>query len=151
MDKIHELIKHLDSKPAFGKVELLSKLNPILNEVNGIIARSEGLAVKLKEVDEIKKYDVVYLNTIGIAHYVLVHKTTETEVRGIIISSKQQLHNLYSIEKDRFFKGGYATKTYMVYEMDHCKKCFARKYEDKKEADRIFASLKTYYKGTLNI
>lgn len=146
MDKVQELLKFLDTKPAFGKNELLAKLNPIFREFG---TPQDLPSAKIKEVDEVKKYDVLYLNTIGLPHYVLVHKVTETEVRGIILSSKQQAHNLCPLEGDRFFKGGYATKTYLTYDLDHCKKAFCRVYESKKDANKIFRTLREFYKDSL--
>jgi len=147
MDKVQELLKFLDTKPAFGKNELLAKLNPIFREFGN--ASPDLPSAKMREVDEVKKYDVLYLNTIGLPHYFLVHKVTDTEARGIILSSKQQAHNLCLLEEDRFFKGGYATKTYLTYDLDHCKKAFCRTYESKKEANKVFRTLREFYKDSL--
>jgi hypothetical protein len=137
-----ELERFLNSKQSFGKAEIMAKIAPIIS------ALTNSPAPKCFVVPEIKKYDVLYLNVIGIMHYVLVHKVTDTEVRGVVLSSKKDAHNLLYLENDRFFARAYATKTYVTYELDQCKGAFSRVYECRKEANEVFARLNKFHKDS---
>lgn len=142
-DVMNELKSWFGTKPSFGRTELMEKIGPLISSL------TNGPGPKAKVVSQIRKYDVIYLNTIGMMHYILVHKVTNDEVHGVVISSKQQPHNLLLIKEDRFFEGSYATKTYLCYDLEHCRGAFSRVYESKKEADAIFRALRTWYKGSL--
>ncbi len=142
-DVVNELKSWFGSKPSFGKTELTEKILPLISSL------MNGSGSKAKAVSEIRKYDVIYLNTIGMMHYMLVHKVTETEVHGVVISSKQQPHNLMPLKEDRFFEGSYATKTYLCYDLELCRGAFSRVYESKREANAVFRELRKWYKGSL--
>lgn len=141
INKVNEdLINHFSNKPSYSKKEILEKVIPIFTNIQNYPNE------KVKVVKEIKKYDVLYLKTIGMLHYVLVHEVTEKDVHGVVISSKERNHSLLPLVEDRFFEGSFATSSYLTFDLDFCLGAFARVYESKKEADKVFKLVKAFYK-----
>lgn len=143
--QITDFIKQLDSKPSWGTKELKT-----------LVQQLEPMAVthiqnidRVRRTDTIKKYDVIYVQTMASIHYVLVHRVSEGIVYGIVMSSKEECHTLHKIEHDRYFKGNFLTKSYLCFPLEACQKSFVRRYESRKEADHIFRELKQYYKTVL--
>lgn len=145
MDKTDELLNFLRTKNQFTANEVALKLCSALADMKACTQP------RVKTVQTIKRYDVLFLNTIGMNHYVLVHKVVDQSVYGIVLSSQQQSHTLMPLVDDRYFNGNFATKTYLSYDLEHCKKRYARVYEAKKEANKVFSSIKDFYKTTLKI
>ncbi len=157
MKQIDNLILSVQTKPTWSSKELVSILNPIKQSIIDQLKNEEKVIInevpsKKMSVAEVKKYDVIYANTMGIPHYMLVHRVKDGIVYGIIFSSKDKaFHNIHHITKDRHFAGSYATNSYLAVPEEDAKEKFIRVYEDRKEADLIFRLIKEYYKKMLNI
>lgn len=143
MNKLDELVQYIRSKPILEKGDILNKLAILQTTIN--------IPSKKYNVDIIKKYDIIYMDTFAIPHYILVMKVTENEVYGVVLSSKEKEHTLCPLEGDRILQGGFATKLYMCFNLELCKSKFVKIYESKKEADKIFRKLKLFYKESLNL
>lgn len=160
MKKLLEAIAFFKTKQTFTQVEILSRLGNVRVDMD-----KEGIDLpnilpnippepepkKYKCTNVIKKYDVLYITTLGLAHYVLVYRVKNDHVTVVIMSSKEAPHNLMEVIEDRFFKGNYATKTILTYPLSECIGRFSRVYENKKEADEIFRRLKQHYKESLSL
>lgn len=151
MEKLMALLKKLDTKPQWGskelKVELTTAIQSavsILNNEGKINVSSTG---KMVSVDKIKKYDILYLSLVGSPHYILIHKVTEDQVFGVVLSSKDKAHSIHLIKQDRFFAGGYATHSYLSSDIASAKGAFVRVYENRQEADEIFRKVKQHYQN----
>lgn len=142
---IHEFATELEAKTSWGTKELKALLQKVEPSVTTHLQNIE----RVRKTDLIKKYDVIYVQTMASVHYVLVHRVHEGIVYGIVMSSKEECHTLHKIEEDRYFKGNFMTKTYLCFPLEACQKSFVRKYESRKEADLIFRELKNYYKTVL--
>lgn len=139
MDALDLLINHIRNQPSTEKGDILNRLNDL--------RRYLTVPPKKITVEVLKKYDILYADTLGLGpHYILVYKVTDTEVFGVVLSSKDKVHTLCPLEGDRVLQGGFATKLYMNFDLDICKTLFVRVYESKKHADKIFRLLKNYYK-----
>lgn len=103
---------------------------------------------RLNKVDEIKRYDVLYISILGgIPHYMIVDRVFEDGVYCLVVTSKFKEHLILDeIKGDRIFNGNFVTNTYMPISMEEAKKSFVRVYEDKAEAYRFFQKVKKYYK-----
>lgn len=156
MKEFEDFYKLLQTKPQWGKNELLSIVAPLKAIADGESGLDELTALKpygkKSVVDEIKKYDVLYVSLVGSVHYFIVMRTTEDLAYGILLSSKDNSNfAIHKIEKDRYFKDSFATTTYHSVPMDIAKKSFVRVYENKGEADTIFKIVKEFYKKTFNL
>ncbi len=151
-EKFNNLIKDVESKSTWNTKELLVKLNTVKQNVGHTLKDVVDFIPSPKKitVEEIKKYDVLYLTLFGLPHYFLVHKVFENQVYGVIFSSKERLHSIHQIEKDRFFKNNYATSTYLIVDINEAYPNFVRVYESKPEADLIFNLVKEFYSKNLN-
>lgn len=128
------------AKPSWSKKEIIEKVAPY------VASLTMNPMTKIRIVREVRKYDVLYMNTIGMMHYVLVHRVEGDLVHGVVISSKDRAHSIMSLNEDRFFEGSYITSTYLTYDLSECLGAFSRIYESKKEANRVFTALKRFYK-----
>jgi hypothetical protein len=147
-EEFKQLLAFLNSKPTFSGKEVLQKVQETETKLKGKLI---GCEPRVKVVDEIKKYDVLFVMTIGIPHYLLVHRVTTDKVYGVVLSSKDKAHKVCEIGVDRYFKGNFVTNTYMSFDLAYCKERFARKFENRKEADLIFRNVKTFYKDAMNL
>lgn len=100
-------------------------------------------------MDQLKKYDVIYIQTMTSAHYALVHKVKDNKVHCITLSSKEAYHTLLKVEQCRRFKGSYLTQNYMVIPLESCIDKFVCTWEGRKEADQAFRLIKQFYKTHL--
>jgi hypothetical protein len=149
MKELGDLISFLGTKSSHNSKEILDRVKIIKAKLDTLLVPESEKRKSL--VGIIKKYDVLYINTIGITHYVLVHKVKDDKVYGVILSSTEAHHNVLKIKNDRFFVGAFATHTYISYPLDECIKRFSRVYENKREADEIFREVKKYYKLALSL
>lgn len=130
--------------PSLDKGDMLNKLKGLGETID--------VPPRCTPVLNLKKYDIVYVETFGIGpHYVLVHRVTEDSIYGVVLTSKTRVHTMCPLEGDRVLQGGFATNTYMCFELETCKNLFVRVYESKREADKIFRKLKAFYKESFNL
>jgi hypothetical protein len=157
MKQIDNLILSVQTKPTWSSKELVAILNPMKQSIVDQLKSEDKVIInevpnKKMTVSDIKKYDVIYANTMGMPHYMLVHKVKDGVVHGVIFSSKDKaFHNIHPVAKDRHFTGSYATNSYLAVLEEDAKDKFVRVYENRKEADLIFRLIKEYYKKVLNI
>lgn len=154
MKEKEDFLKFANSKTSFGHIELKQKIESVFNPLIEKLKTDDKVVVQdgMKRVvptDILKKYDVIYIPCFGMPHYVLVWKVAEDVLYGVVLSSTQAPHNIHIIEKDRFFKGKFATNSYITHPLSECLKNFVRVYESKIEADTIFKKIKEYYKTHL--
>ena len=151
-DKIESLIKDIMAKPSWGSKEVVEKLRSMKSSIGHSMRDVIDMipSPKKMRVDFIKKYDVLYLQVLGVPHYFLVHRVSDDSVTGIIFSSKDKSHSIYQIQKDRYFKHSYATSTYISVDMEDALNAFVRVYENKSEADTIFNIVRDFYAKALN-
>lgn len=143
---IPELLTKLQEKPSWGRTEIATFLNQI-PETQVAISNLK----KIRYTEVIKKYDILYMQTMQGAHYVLCHKVKDNIVYGLVLTSKQECHNLMEIKEDRFFNGNFITKAYLCWDIETARKNFVRVYESRKEADQAFKQVKSFYKTILSI
>lgn len=150
--EIKTLLEELPKKPTFSNKEIISKLQSLNNAIEESMG-SDGSLVSIKggkvnKVDEIKRYDIVYISVLGgIPHYLMVDKVIDEKVYCVCFSStKKDYLILHEVENDRILSGSYVTNIYFCLSLDECKKSFIRVYEDKREALKIFNKIKSYYK-----
>lgn len=152
MEEFNAFLAYIDTKTTHANKDLKDRIKSAIDSftrrslANGTMVAGAATN-RTQKVSELKKYDVLYLVTIGIPHYFLVHKVTSEKVYGLVLSSKQDAHNLHDIQKDRYFTGNYITITYLAYPLTDCLERFARVYENKREADLIFRKAKSFYEG----
>ena len=145
-------------KPTWSSKELQPKLQGLNSKIE-LRLKEEGQVVNIStpkkyRVEEIKKYDVLYINSIGTAHYFLVHRIIEDKVYGRYFSTKEKpTFTIQKIEKDRIFASteSFATNTYLCIDIEEAKCSFVRVYESKKEADQIFKKMIEHYKNLFRI
>lgn len=150
--------KALKEKPTWNNQQIKNQLIPLIlqnlpTEPVASIPPIPGASetTKYRKVDVLKKYDVIYMTTMNMSHYLLVHKVKDGVVYGVILTSKEKVHTIYRIERDRFFKDGYASSTYLSYPLDEAIERFARVYENRVEANRIFRTIAEYYRKQFNL
>mgnify|MGYP005608764615 FL=1 len=81
----------------------------------------------------------------------LVYKVMGDAIYAIPVTSKEKVFTLHSIEKDRFFKGSHMSENLVKISLEDAKKRFVRVWENRKEADVIFAKYKAGVKALLNL
>ena len=105
-----------------------------------------------RKVEYIKKYDVIYTQHLNITnHYALVYKVTIDAVYALVITSKEKVFCFHLIENDRYFKPGYISESLIKIPIEQAKENFVRVWENRKEADVIFAKYKAGVKALLNL
>lgn len=150
--EIKQLLEELPKKPTYSSKEMLSKIQALSSAIESSMENDGSLVVlkggKTHKVDELKRYDIVYISVLGgIPHYLMVDKVIDEKVYCVCFSStKKDYLILHEVEKDRILYGSYVTNTYFCLSLDECKKNFIRVYEDKREALKIFNKIKSYYK-----
>lgn len=155
MDKLEQLIQLIETKPNWSKGEIKNKLIEAQQSITSKLTNEGkleivGKAAKMTNVDKLKKYDVIYIAILGIAHYFLVHQIKDEIVYGVVLTSKDKSHSIHEIVSDRYFKHNYATSTYLFVNLPDALKCFVRTFEDRKEANQIFIKVKNHYRKVLN-
>lgn len=152
IQEIKILLEELPKKPTFSNKEVVSKLQALNSAMEQSMEKDGTLVVlkggKINKVDQIKRYDIVYISVLGgIPHYLMVDKVIDDKVYCVCFSStKKDYFILHEVENDRILSGSYVTNIYFCLSLDECKKNFIRVYEDKREALRIFNKIKSYYK-----
>ena len=155
LELIEKFKSLIGTKTSWGSKELLDKIDKLKQSITDKARTDGNLQVvvtggKKVTVEEIKKYDVVYLPLIGMPHYMLVHKVISETVYGVVFSSKdKESHFIHTIKEDRYFIGSYASNAYLAASLAECKDSFVRVFESRKEADVIFNKVKDYFKNTL--
>lgn len=140
MKHLHEFIQKLGTKQQWGLKELRSELGQVITK------EAEEKQKKILKISSLQKYDLVYLSLYGgVPHYILVEKVKDDKVFGIVLSSKEGIHNLKPIEKDRVLKGGWFSNTYCLLDLQTALEKFVRVYENKSEANQVFRMIKQTY------
>lgn len=149
-DKLEVLIRELGTKPSWGAKEIVEKIKSVRSNIGHSLKDVMEFipTPKKMKVDHLKKYDVIYVNMMGIPHYFLVHKIQDEKVYGVVFSSKER-YSVAQIQKDRFFKHSYATSSYLYVELEDALESFSRVYENKQEADMIFTKVRDFYANAL--
>jgi len=156
ISEMDELIQKINKKPSWGQKEVISMIRTYGEQMTSRMDDGNFTVIKGSKktsVNELKKYDVLYLPLLGSPHYFIIHKIKDDVVYGVNITTNgKPNHVTKKIEKDRFFLGSnsYASNTYMSVPIEEALKCFVRVYENKKEADEIFNLVKSHYKTMFN-
>lgn len=104
------------------------------------------------EVDEIKRYDVIYA-AIGaiMPHHFVVFKIDDDTVYCLSITSKKTpFSDKFKITKNRVFNDSYFSTTIHMIDLDTAKKSFVFVYsEGRKEFDRYIKEMKEFYNTLL--
>ena len=139
-EKIATIKGNANKKPSFSVQQCVDELIALGHKVetdldnDGLVFSIPANAAKgkLNRVEEIKRYDVLYVSILGgIPHYLIVDRVFDDVVYCLVITSKFKEHLILdTIKGDRIFNGGFVTNS----------------YEDKTEAYRFFQKIKKYYK-----
>ena len=149
--KVLNIVKGL---PAWqgSKHSAINKINLEFNNLKNSLSSSKAIQVegsKSVTAGTLKKYDVVYVELITGAHFVLVYKIIEDKVFGLNITSNNRAFCIHEIKHDRFFEGSFLTSTLMEIPLEDAKKKFVRVFESKREADLIFSTYRKKMKDLL--
>lgn len=110
----------------------------------------EGKLVEKKEVlkipEEIKVKDVVWIKYCGYHHPGLVFKVKDEIAYCVLFSTSEGLHNLYKINKSRFFDS-WVCKTICEVHTKDVKDKFISIFDNHKEYLLIKKMIKDYYKN----
>jgi hexokinase len=155
MKQLDSLLSTIGTKSSWSTKELVNLINPIKQAINDQLKNDDKVIIneipKKKVVDVIKRYDVIYADTMGCPHYILVDKVINGIVYGVIITSKDKsFHNLYKVVEDRYFKGNFISNSYVSVLEDDAKEKFVRVIESIKEANLIFRLVRKHYKNILS-
>ncbi|NJO63635.1 MAG: hypothetical protein HC836_37235 [Richelia sp. RM2_1_2] len=149
MERIEKLINYFKSKTTWNSKDVVNKLGGLKDGIVNDLQEQQRIDVyrssKTIAVDVIKRYDILYMPVVGTPHYFLVYKVSVDSVVGVIISSKDKVHSIHKIEKDRFLAESFATNTFVTIPLEEGYASFVRVYEDKAEADVIFKKIITFY------
>jgi hypothetical protein len=156
IQQVDTLIKEINTKPSWGSKELVPKVQAMAQSIENQLS-TEGKLVnftgtsKKAKVKIVRKYDVLYLPTVGVPHYFLVHRVEQDTVYGVIFTSTNKPeHFIHEVKFDRILEGSFATCTYFSVSLVESLESFIRTYESKKEADEIFTKVKAHYKALFN-
>lgn len=134
---------------ALNKATMISSLSNAIEK--DLVEISQSLAKPNKKlvITELKKYDILYIQTFGTAHYLLIHRVDihENLVYGVTFTStyKSELC-LHKVERDRLLVNSWATSGYLAIPLDIAQVSFVKVFEYKKEANIIFQTTINYYK-----
>ena len=145
-----QFLQFLDSKPNHATKAIKDCLKDLEigdEAIKADLTPTELLQRTRISVPQIKKYDVIKVLTIGLVHYVLVHRVKDGLVQGLVMTSKPICSTVMQIAEDRCFKGKFITNTYMCWPESECLNCFISVFESKKEANIAFQLVKNYYKN----
>lgn len=152
LQQIQKLIESSPKGQQISHKDFVSKLQSLSQSIENSIDQSALVSVrggKLNVVNEIKRYDLVYVSMLGgIPHYFMVHKVVDDKVYCVCFTSTvKNFLLMHKVTGDRLFKDTYVTNTYYCLSLEECKKSFVRVYEDKREAVLIFNKINRYYKS----
>ena len=155
IQQIQKLIDSLSKGQQISYNTFVSKLQSVNQSIEDSMADGSLVTVrgsKLNAVDEIKKYDIVYVSILGgIPHYFMVHKVVDDKVYCVCFTTTVKDYLLlHKVVNDRLFNDSYVVNTYYCLSLAECKKSFVRVYEDKREATLIFNKITRYYKTLFN-
>ena len=154
--QIQSYIDSISNKQQIQAKDIISNLKSISQSIEDSKDSGSLISVKggkLLKVDEIKRYDVVYVSMLaGVPHYFLVDKVVDDKVYCLCLTSTfKDYLVLHEVAGDRTFIGSYISNTYYCLSLEECKKSFVRTYEDKREALLVFNRVKRYYKDVFNL
>jgi hypothetical protein len=150
--QIQTLIDSLGNKPSVSGKDLINQLHSISQSIEDSIDSNSMIVVKggckLNKVDEIKRYDILYVSVLGgIPHYFMVDKVVDDKVFCVCFTSTLKDYLiLHKVTGDRIFKDNFIVNTYYCLSLDEAKNSFVRVYEDKQEAIQVFNKIKKYHK-----
>lgn len=148
-----EFLNALNQKPAHAtewikRMLLRLEVGESKVEVQGYTAHTVS-KFPVISVSHIKKFDIVYVPTFGRNHYILVHKVKNNTVYGLVFTSREACWTMMEMQGDRKFKGSFISNTYHCFPAEECLDNFVAVYEDKKEANKAFKTIKDYLKTQL--
>lgn len=137
----------------FNKLEKSKKLDVEAAFINNHSFVRLGAPNSRKfEVDEIKRYDVLYTSAGAIIpHHQVVFKIEGNKVYCLSITSKEtSFSDLFKITKNRVFSDGYFTTTISIIDLELAKKSFVFVYsEGRREFDEFITEMKEFYNKLL--
>ena len=142
-----DLMTLVKSKLTWNSKDLNHILNQKYTEIIPLLLEDN----KKVKVDILKKYDICFVPTMGFIHYVLILKVDTEISHGLVLSSKEDIHNLYQFKYDRFFKDFFVTNSLLTFSTEECKKNYVRRLETIKEARHIVKLYKNYLLQQINM
>lgn len=151
IQQLEDLSKHIATKPTWSAKDLVSKIQGLNAKIVNALADSGQLinivGGKTNKVASVKKYDVLYVQAMGVPHYFLVHKVIDQVVYGIVFTSTNKpAFCIHEVKKDRILEGSFATNSYLSISLDQALNSYIRTYETKSEANEIFSKVIAHFK-----
>jgi hypothetical protein len=151
IQQLEDLSKHIATKPTWSAKDLVSKIQGLDAKLTNELADSGQLIKivggKTNKVSSVKKYDVLYVQAMGVPHYFLVHRVIDQVVYGIVFTSTNKpAFCIHEVKKDRILEGSFATNSYLSISLDQALNSYIRTYETKSEANEIFSKVIAHFK-----
>lgn len=115
MNEIFNNLKIDLSSKVHSKLQIEQKVFEVRDKIKTQLEK-EGRLVnqqvqKTYEINDLKKYDVIYMPTFGTFHYILVYKVNilDNKLYGFSFSSKENF-SIAKITRDRVFQNSYNHK-----------------------------------------
>ena len=152
-EHFNKIYKDINNQGAsIGKHYIIGRVQTLEDALKNAV--SNGVSIepcykKMRRVEDLRKFDILYCLTMGVPHYVMVCNITEEHAIVLILSSKDKSHSLHEVKGDRGFEGSFFTNSLLTIPIEDAKDRFVRTYEDKKEARVVIRKLKKYYREVL--
>ena len=141
----------LGNRPHIDRNFYLQKIQSILH-LYKIDMENAGKAITIGKVykpESIKKYDIFTTMVCNSPHPIICFKVDTEFVYGVSMTSTIKVHNIFEIQKSRFFKGKFITNTVIKMKKEDALENFVGVYDTKKEADEFFKVLRNFYKQVM--